>query len=55
MYNTEYMYSEYSLIHHNLFSKNMWINEFCGSTGYSVVLVHYIGTRKLWHIKRFDG
>ena len=38
-------YIEFSLIHHNSFSKNM-VNEFGGSTGYSLVLVHYIGAGK---------
>ena len=50
------MYSGYSLICHISFSKNMvdkqvwWINWI-----YSLVLVHYIGTGKLWQIKRFGG
>ena len=30
-----------------------WIHEFGGLTGYSLVLVHYVGTGKLWWIKRF--
>ena len=49
------MYSEHSLICHNSFPKNKVINEFGGLTGYSLVLVHYIGTGKLWWIKRFGG
>ena len=28
---------------------------FGGLKGYSLVLVHNIGTGKLWRIKRFDG
>ena len=32
-----------------------WVNKFGGLTGYSLVLVHYIGTGKLWRIKRFGG
>ena len=28
---------------------------FGGLTGYSLVLVHYISTGKLWRIKRFGG
>ena len=28
---------------------------FGGLTGYSLVLVHYIGTGKLWRIERFGG
>ena len=43
--------SEYSLIPHNLFSKIWWINELDGLTRYSLVLVHYISTGKLWWIK----
>ena len=37
------------------FQRIWWINEFGGLTGYSLVLVHYIGTGKLWRIKRFGG
>ena len=29
--------------------------EYGGLTGYSLVLVHYIGTEKLWQIKGFGG
>ena len=35
------------------FQRIWWINEFGGLTRYSLVLVHYIGTGKLWWIKRF--
>ena len=36
--------------------QRIWrINEFGGLTGYSLVLEHYIGTGKLWWIKRFGG
>ena len=41
------VYSEYSLICHNSFSKSMVDNGFGGLTGYSLVLVHCIGTGKL--------
>ena len=27
-----------------------WVNEFGELTGYSLVLIHYIGTGKLWHV-----
>ena len=37
------------------FQRIWWINEFGRITGYSLVLVHYIGTGKLWQIKRFGG
>ena len=47
------MYSECSLIRRNSFSKNARIDEFGRLTGCSLVLVHYIGTEKLWQIKRF--
>ena len=34
--------------------QRIWrINKFGRLTGYSLVLVHYIGTGKLWRIKRF--
>ena len=34
--------------------QRIWlINEFGGLTGYLLVLVHYIGTGKLWQIRRF--
>ena len=42
-------YSEFSVIRRNLFSKNMVnyiINEFGGLTGYSLILVHHIGTEE---------
>ena len=42
-------YSEFSVICRNLFSKNMVnyiINEFGGLTGYSLILVHHIGTEE---------
>ena len=42
-----HMYSEFSLIR---FQTIWWINEFGGLTGYSLVLVHYSGTGKLWQI-----
>ena len=45
-----HVYSEYSLIRCNLFQRIWWINKFGGLTGYSLVLVHYIGTGKLWCI-----
>ena len=48
----EIKYSESAAIH---FRKIWWINEFGGLTGYSLVLVHYIGTGKLWRIKKFGG
>ena len=32
-----------------------WVKKFGGLTGYSLVLVHYIGTGILWQIKRFGG
>ena len=36
--------------------QRIWrINEFGGLTGYSLVLEHCIGARKLWWIKRFGG
>ena len=38
-----------------LVSKIWWINTFGGLSGYSLVLVYYIGTGKLWWINRFDG
>ena len=38
------------LIRHNSFQRIWWINELGGLTGYSLVLVHYIGTGKLWRI-----
>ena len=37
------------------FQRILWINKFGRLTGYSLVLVHYIGTGKLWGIKRFGG
>ena len=37
------------------FQRIWWINEFGGLTGYSLVLAYYIGTGKLWRIKRFGG
>ena len=40
-------YSEYSLLHHSSFSKNMGIKDFGGLTGYPLVLVHYIGIGEL--------
>ena len=49
------VYSEYSLVCYNLFTKNVGINKFDGLTGYSLILVHYIDTGKLWQIKRFGG
>ena len=39
------------LTHRNSFQRIWWINEFGGLTGYSLVLVHYIDTGKLWWIK----
>ena len=48
-------YSEYSLICRNLFQRIWWINRFGRLTGYSLVLVHYIGIGKLCQIKRFGG
>ena len=51
------VYGEYSLIRRNLFSiqRIWWINEVGGITGYSLVLVHHIGTEKVWQIKKFGG
>ena len=46
-------YGGYSLIRRNSFWKMWWINEFGGLTGYSLVLVYYIGTGKLWQIESF--
>ena len=37
------------------FQRIWWINEFGRLTGYSLVLVHYICTGKLWRIERFGG
>ena len=37
------------------FHRIWWINEFGKLSGYSLVLVHYIGIGKLWRIKRFGG
>ena len=45
--------SEYSLIHHNLFLKIWWIDEFGGLTGCALVLVYYIGTGKLCRIEQW--
>ena len=37
------------------FQRIWWVDKFGRLTGYSLVLVHYIGTGKLWLIKRFGG
>ena len=37
------------------FQRIWWISKFGGLTRYSLVLVHFIGTGKLWQIKRFGG
>ena len=46
-------YSEFSLIHHNSFLKMWLINKFGGLTGYSLLIVEYVGTGKLCWMKRF--
>ena len=38
-----------------VFKKHGGLYEFGGLTGYSLILVHYIGTGNLWQIKRFGG
>ena len=37
------------------FQRIWWINGFGGLTAYSLVLVHYIGSGKLWQIENFGG
>ena len=37
------------------FQRIWWINKSGRLSGYSLVLVHYIDTGKLWQVKRFGG